>query len=357
MLGQVAVNPLNAVLNNPDVAMDAILALAQQYQVVPVLRAIGMALLALFALLEVYRLWLASDTAGLVVLGVKVIIVNAMIGPASPLLPLLQTVYGYFAQAGQSIVATAVGADLQQLSQLSQAFAVANHDWWWTLTHFMPIVFGELLALLYFLVLAILFALYTFAVIASRLFIVLSIVLVPLLFPLALWAPLAPQYLGKWVGTTVHAILLPVIGAIALVAALRMGALVPLQSLATCLQNNAAAFSCTGAAAGTFINGLIGSLAAIFLMFSLDGVVRSFIGAAEISTAGIIAARWAAGTPARIAGAVRAGMAARAAAAPQSTATSVIRETTTIGPAGAETTSRQRVFTVSTSRRIPQTEA
>jgi hypothetical protein len=345
-LAQTPFNPLTSVANNPNVAMDAILALAQQYGVVPALRGIGMALLALFALLEVYRLWIASDTGGLVVLGVKVIMVNYFIGPGSPILSMLQTVYGYFANAGQTIVGNAVAADYQQMQQISQIWNGTTQGWWWTLSHFVPILFANLLILLYFVVLAILFALYTFAVIASRLFIVLSIVLIPLVFPLALWAPLASSYIGKWVSTTVHAILLPLVGAIALVAAVRMGALTPLEDIANCLAQNSGLLGCTGQAAGALINGLIGSLAAIFLMFGLDGIVRSFVGGAEISTAGIIAARWAAGAPGRVAGAIQAAGKARDAAAPQ-----MIQRTTTDIDTGKM---KQEVIG---TRKIPQSEA
>ena len=346
VLAQAQFNPLTSVQNNPNVAMNAILALAQQYNVTPVLRDIGMALLALFALLEVYRLWIASDTGGLVVLGVKVIIVNYFIGPASPILDILQRVYGYFATAGQTIVATAVGADYNEINKIYGLFQGTGQSPWWGLTHIVPIIFGSLLMLMYFLVLAILFALYTFAVIASRLLIVLSIVLIPLVFPLALWAPLAQSYIGKWVSTTIHAILLPLVGAIALVAAVRMGVLAPLESIANCLSITSGIITCTGQSAGALINGLIGSLAAIFLMFGLDGIVRSFVGGAEISTAGIIAARWAAGAPGRVAGAMRAAGAARQAAAPQT----IQRETTNLDSGDVR---REKV----TTSKIPTTEA
>ena len=347
VVAQAQFNPLTSVANNPNVAMDAILALAQQYGVVPALRGIGMALLALFALLEVYRLWIASDTSGLVVLGVKVILVNYFIGSGSPVLSLLKTVYGYFAGAGQAIVANAIAADWLTIQQvLNTLGGGGTQPWWYTFTHIVPVLFGELLALLYFVVLAILFALYTFAVIASRLFVVLSIVLIPLIFPLALWAPLASSYIAKWIGTTVHAILLPLIGAIALVAAVRMGALAPLQDIANCLAQTSGVANCTGQAAGAFVNGLIGSLAAIFLMFGIDGIVRSFVGGAEISTAGIIAARWAAGAPGRVAGAVQAAGRARAAAAPQT----IQRETTNLDSGDVR---REKI----TTSKVPQTEA
>jgi hypothetical protein len=351
VLAQATSNPFTSVMNNPNVAMDAILALAQQYNVVPVLRGIGMALLALFALLEVYRLWIASDTGGLVVLGVKVIIVNYFISSASPILSILKTVYGYFAYAGQTIVSNALQADWTQVQNVLATLynTGGTQPWWWSLSHIVPIIFGDLLMLLYFLVLAILFALYTFAVLASRLFIVLSIVLIPLIFPLALWAPLAQSYIGKWVSTTIHAILLPLVGAIALVASVRMGALTPLQDIAACLHNTPTSpnpLDCIGSAGGSMISGLIGSLAAIFLMFGLDGIVRSFVGGAEISTAGIIAARWAAGAPGRVAGAMRAAGAARQAAAPQT----IQRETTNLDSGDVR---REKI----TTSKIPQTEA
>ena len=341
-------NPLTSVAANPNVALSAILALANQYNVTPVLRGIGMALLALLALLEVYRLWIASDTGGLVVLGVKVIIVNYFISPGSPVIEILRTVYGYFAKAGQAIVSNATTTDLNTIQQIGQIINGSGGpgNWVWVLTHFIPIIFGDLLVLLYFVVLAILFALYTFAVIASRLFIVLSIVLIPLIFPLALWAPLAQSYIGKWVSTTVHAILLPLIGAIALVAAVKMGVFVPLQQLAACMAASKDAFSCTGQSTSALINGMIGSLAAIFLMFGLDGIVRSFVGGAEISTAGIIAARWAAGAPGRVASALQAAERARAAAAPQT----VQRDTTNLDSGDVR---REKI----TTSKVPQTEA
>jgi hypothetical protein len=346
VFAQTQFNPLTSVANNPNVAISAILALAQQYNVTPALRGIGMALLALLALLEVYRLWIASDTSGLVVLGVKVILVNYFIGPNSPIIAMLRAVYGYFASAGQTIVGTAVAADWNQITQMINTISGPNHDLWWSISHFVPLLFGELLFLLYFLVLAILFALYTFAVIASRLFIVLSIVLVPLIFPLALWAPIASSYIAKWISTTVHAILLPLVGAIALVASVRMGAFTPLQDIATCLAQNSGLLGCTGQAAGALINGLIGSLAAIFLMFGLDGIVRSFVGGAEISTAGIIAARWAASAPGRVAGAMQAAGRAQAAAAPQT----IQRDTINLDSGDVR---REKI----TTSKVPQTEA
>jgi hypothetical protein len=170
--------------------------------------------------------------------------------------------------------------------------------------------------------------------------------LIPLIFPLVLWAPLAQSYIGKWVSTTIHAVLLPVIGAIALVAAVRMGALAPLQDLTTCLQAQSASTNCWAQATGALINGLIGSLAAIFLMFGLDGIVRSFVGGAEISTAGIIAARWAAGAPGRVAGTMQAAGRARAAAAPQT----VQRDTTNLDSGDVR---REQI----TTSKVPQTEA
>lgn len=277
-------NPLAPGQNNPNVAMDAILALATQYHVVGTLHIIGTALLGLFTVLELYRLWVASDLVGLPILGVKVIIVNTLIsvGPGSPVTTVLQTVYGYFAQAGQDIVANAVGGDLATITRALDAIGSSHKgDLWYWVTHgsaFFAWLEALFLLLVYLLVLALLFALYTFAVVSSRLFIVLSIVLIPIIFPLTLWTPLTHSYLGRWISSTVHAILLPLIGAIALVAGVHMGVFYPISQLATCVGHSQAALDCVGPLTGAFIEGLIGSFAAILLMMAVDGVVRSFIG-------------------------------------------------------------------------------
>lgn len=296
-------NPFAPAQNNPNVAMDAILALATQYHVLGTLHMIGVALLALFTLLELYRLWIAGDVQGLPILGVKVLIVNALIsvGPGSPVTTTLRTVYGYFAQAGQDLVAAAASVDASAILQALKDLVTtpATMDWWYWMTHWsivLALLEAVLFAVAYYIVLALLFALYTFAVVSSRLFIVLSIVLIPIIFPLTLWTPLTHSYLGRWVSSTVHALLLPLVGAIALVAGLRMGILYPLGQVATCAsqtQNAQAWLQCVSSLTGAFIEGLIGGLAAILLMIAVDGVVRSFIGGdIFVSTLGAMASRF-----------------------------------------------------------------
>lgn len=337
---------LNAV-TSPNTTVTVIMDLAKKNSIPQTLNHIGLAMLALFALLEVYRLWIASDTGGLVVLGVKVIIVNYFI-TTSQLDNLLLGIYKYFAGAGEYMLASEIQTDLNKLSYIYFVFQTGgSHGLLWAVEHFIPIMFGDFLMLLYILVAAILLALYVFAVVMSRLFIVLSIMLIPIVLPLTLWSLISHSFIGKWVSTTVHAILLPLIAALALIIALRLGALAPLETIANCIAAPGGnVFSCIGLAAGAFVGGLIASLAGIFLMFGLDGIVRSFVGGTEISAAGVMAFRMLAGTPGRMAQTARAAGAARQAAAPQT----IQRETTNIDSGDVR---REKI----TTSKIPQTEA
>src|SRR5579872_2730012 len=284
---------LNAIIN-PDYAATALIDLAQQYGIQTTLTHIGLALLALFALLELYNLWIRSDAGGLVVLGIKVIIVNYLITSTS-FTSLILTVYGYFAKAGEYIIASEVQTDLNKIWTIDKLFTGVGQSWTWGLTHFIPMLFGDMLMLVYLLLAAIMFALYVFAVILSRTFIALSILLIPIIFPLAIWGLISHTYIGKWVSTTIHAALLPLIAALALIMGLKLGALAPLQSISNCITQNPQAWTCIGVASGALVGGVISSIAAIFLMFGLDGIVRSFVGGTEISAAGVMAFRMAAG--------------------------------------------------------------
>jgi len=321
-LGQVGLlsNALQPFMADPDKAVAALEA-ALPAGFPGTLQTIGLALLGLFTLLELYRLWLGGGERELGWLAAKVAIVNFLI--TTPVLnQLVQNVYVPFALFGENLVTTAVQQQGAQFNQILGAYLSPNQDWFWVISHFSSIFFGNLILLIYIVALALLFGLYTFAIIASRLFIVLAVLLAPILFPMFLWRPMG-SFTAKWVSTTLHAVLLPLIGAIALVAGLDMGIMQPLQTVAACAQQNAAGglVLCLGTQAGATVSALIGAAAAVFLMFGLDGIVYAFLGSIEVSTAGLIAAR----TGAR--------MVARAAAPRAATAVQIVGQR---GPVSVE---------------------
>jgi hypothetical protein len=152
------------------------------------------------------------------------------------------------------------------------------------------------LLLLFQLVLGAVLGLFAFSVLASRVFVLISLLLAPVAFTMFLWRPMV-SFGAKWVSTALHAFLLPLIGAISLVAALELGLVQPIQDWAVCMQQSvgsveAGALACVGSMAGNFILAIVGGLVAIFLMLSVDHVVSSFLGAVEVTTAGLLAARW-----------------------------------------------------------------
>jgi len=323
-LGQVGLlsNALQPFMADPDKAVAALQA-ALPAGFPGTLRTIGLALLGLFTLLELYRLWLGGSERELGWLAAKVAIVNFLITTPA-LTQLVQNVYVPFALFGEQLVQAAVQQQGAQFNQILGAYLNPSQDWFWVLSHFSSIFFGNLILLIYIVALALLFGLYTFAVISSRLFIVLAVLLAPILFPMFLWRPMG-SFTAKWVSTSLHAVLLPLIGAIALVAGLDMGIMQPLQTVAACAQQNAAGdlVLCVGTQAGATVSALIGAAAAGSLMFGLDGIVHAFLGSLEVSTAGLIAAR----TGAR--------MVARAVAPPATTAVQIVGQRAPVAVEGA----------------------
>ena len=290
---------------SPDRAANALEQLVtDRYPIAPAIHAIGYALLVLFVLLEIYRMWVGGTERELAVLAAKVAIVGYMIGPSSPLAGIVRTVYGYAAQAGYAIVQGSAGTNYDAIvAALDKATTSAPGGTWWSL--FDPVTLGKylvgglmagMLLLLFQLVLGIVMGLFVFSVLASRVFVLISLLLAPVAFTMFLWRPMT-SFAARWISTALHAFLLPIIGAISLVAALELGLVQPIQDWAVCMQQSVGsaqtgAVACAGSMSGNFILAIVGGLVAVFLMLSVDHIVSSFLGAVEVTTAGLLAARW-----------------------------------------------------------------
>ncbi len=290
---------------NPDRAANALETLVtDQFPIAQAMHTLGYGLLMLFVLLEIYRTWVGGTERELAVLAAKVAIVGYLIGPSSPLASIMRIAYGYAAQAGYAIVQGSAGSQYDAINAaLTQATTTAPGGTWWSL--FDPVTLTKyligglmsgMLLLMFQLVLGAVLGLFAFSVLASRVFVLISLLLAPVAFTMFLWRPMT-SFAAKWVSTALHAFLLPLIGAISLVAALELGLVQPIQDWATCMQQSVGsvetgALACVGSMAGDFILAIVGGLVAIFLMLSVDHVVSSFLGAVEVTTAGLLAARW-----------------------------------------------------------------
>jgi hypothetical protein len=302
--------PSTPLFPDPDVLATHITTVVQRYNLGPLLTTIGYALLALFALLELYRLWMAQDAGGLPMLGIKILLVNYLIAPASPLKDMILNTYSFFAHLGEGVTANALSVQMQQIIN-SWAFGGAAPQgsvvwkglqafWHW----FQGTVSGggmgyPILFLIYLVAAAISYAVYVFLILMSRLWMELAILVIPILFPLFVWEPTSRSYMGKWVSATVHAILLPLIVGLSFTVAMDVGLLQPFTALNQCVSStfnpaDPASFvpgRCLPAVMESVISGLIGALVLFFFIVGSDRVVTSFVGAAEITTMGIMAAR------------------------------------------------------------------
>jgi len=290
---------------NPDRAANALEQLVtDRYPVAQAMHTIGYGLLALFVLLEIYRMWVGGTERELAVLAAKVAIVGYVIGPSSPLASIVRTVYGYAAQASYAIVQGSAKTQYDAIvTALNQATTSAPAGTWLSL--FDPVTLGKylvgglmagMLLLLFQLVLGIVMGLFVFSVLASRVFVLISLLLAPVAFTMFLWRPMT-SFAAKWITTALHAFLLPLIGAISLVAALELGLVQPVQDWAACMRQSVGsvqmgALACTGSMSGNFLLAIVGGLVAVFLMLSVDHIVSSFLGAVEVTAAGLLAARW-----------------------------------------------------------------
>jgi hypothetical protein len=308
-------NILNSFINPNDAAL-ALQALVKGANLYATFLRIGMALIALFAMLEIYRLWMrGGGLHDLFVLGIKIAILSYLLTPSvggrAPLEAVVMTAYGYFARLGQSIATTIGGQQFNDLWTTLNTLS-ANITLRGTGNFFQQIAaFGEILlsALmmmavfgLFLLVFMIVLAIYVFTVLASRMFLLASILLAPLLLPFVLWQPMG-SFISKWVSTTLHAFFLPVIGAVTLVVALSLGLVTPLKDWVQCVQaTTGPAYQCIGQQMSSFVTAIMGGLVAIFIMLSVDRVVSSFLGAAEVTATGLIAARWVSSSAGRVAG-------------------------------------------------------
>ena len=294
---------------NPNAAVNALQDLVRVSGIYGTFYAIGMALIALFTMIELYRIWLGGGERDLVWLAAKIAILSYLLsGTPAPLEVIVKTAYGYFATLGQAIAATGGGQQYQDLVTTLNTIAsksAPEGPWWQQLgaigQTFLNVLMMGAIFLLFLIVFIAVLAIYVFAVLASRVFVLLSILLAPLLLPLSLWRPMVNDVLFRWVRTTLHAFFLPVIGAVTLVVALKLGLVSPLEAWTACVKSAAGApYLCIGQQMASFVSAIMGGLVAVFLMLSVDSVVQSFLGAAEVTAAGLIAARWAVGAPKRI---------------------------------------------------------
>jgi len=306
---------------NPDQAAAQFEQLMQSLGLYGQFHVLGMALLALFALAEVYRIWVGGGERELGMLAVKIAVVAYLItGAPSPIEQLAKAAYRPFADLGNTIASQGGGQAYNDLlGLLGQSLGVGPQFGFFDVlgsilgnpSNLINAVMWALLWVLFMLVFAAVLALYVFAVLGSRIFLVIAILLAPLIFPMMLWRPVA-TFMSRWVGVVLHAMFMPLIGALTLYAALELGMLAPLQAWASCVAPGTPGSQCVGGMIGGVISAIIGGLVAIFLMLSVDRVVTGFIGAAEVTAAGIMAARWAAGAAGAPVRAMQAGSATRA---------------------------------------------
>ena len=288
-------------VTNPDAAAVALKDLVQQLGLYGVFHQIGWALIALFTMAELYRVWLGGGERDLVWLAAKVAMIGYLLsGSPAPLEVIVDGGYGYFAHLGYAIAAAVAGAQFNDLATILQSLnlAVPAGSIFQQMVAFGQVVVTLATALaiwlLFVLVFMIVLALYAFAVLGSRVFVVVSILLSPLLLPCMLWRP-TTGFVARWIATTLHAFLLPVIGAIALAAALWLGLAAPLKPWAECVKaasgRAVGAYACIGTQTGAFVTATIGGLVAVFIMASADAMARSYLGAVEVTTAGLLAGR------------------------------------------------------------------
>jgi len=315
---------LQSILNgvaNPDQAAAQFERLVASLGLYGDFHAVGMAALALFALAEVYRIWIGGGERELVMLAAKIAVVSYLItGSPSPIESLAKAAYRPFAELGITIASQGGGQAYQDLlTLLGQSLGVGPQFSFWDVmsavlgdpSNLLNVILWALMWIAFILVFAAVLALYLFAVLGSRIFILIAILFAPLLLPMMLWRPVA-GFVSRWIGVVLHAMFLPIIGAITLYAALELGMLVPLQSWATCVSPSSPGAQCVGGMIGGLIAAIIGGMVAVFLMLSVDRIVTGLIGAAEVTAAGILAARWAGGVVSAPGRAVRAAQTARA---------------------------------------------
>jgi len=298
---------------NPDLAALRFEQLMQSLGLYGQFHQLGMALLTLFALAEVYRIWFggAGGERELALLGVKIAVVAYLItGAPSPIEQLAKAAYRPFAELGNTIASQGGGQAYNDLlGLLGQSLGVGPQFGFFDVlgsilgnpSNLINAVMWALLWVLFLVVFAVVLALYVFAVLGSRIFLVIAILAAPLLLPMMLWRPVA-NFMSRWVGVVLHAMFMPLIGALTLYAALELGMLAPLQAWASCVAPGSPGTQCAGGMIGGVISAIIGGLVAVFLMLSVDRVVTGFLGAAEVTASGLLAARWAAsaaGAPVR----------------------------------------------------------
>jgi type IV secretory pathway VirB6-like protein len=300
---------------NPEDAANQLATLLASSNIIGALREIGVALLYLFALIEVYRLWFRGTGTDFAVLAAKVAIINVLItGPVLNNAAL--SLYMWTTRAAYSIAGQASASTATDLSNAFNVILAVPHPGGgpWGLVAAVSYIATNLASvfmmvgiyLLYLVVLALVLAIYSFALLGSAVIYSLAIALVPLLFPMFIW-PATANFGGRWVSTVLHAIFMPLIGAVMLYAALSLGLVAPVAQWAQCVANasnaSGAAVSCFGAGAGAFLKAIMGGMVAVLLMFSVDGVVSNFFPAVEVTTAGLIGAKFALGGARKAAGA------------------------------------------------------
>ena len=93
---------------NPDAAALAMKELLRETGLYGVFHQIGWALIALFAMAELWRVWLGGGERDLAMLAAKVAILSYLLsGSPAPLETIVDGAYGYFARVGAAIAAGA----------------------------------------------------------------------------------------------------------------------------------------------------------------------------------------------------------------------------------------------------------
>jgi len=289
---------------NPDTAATKIEQLMASLGLYQSFHTVGMAAIALFALTELYRIMFQGGERELAMLAGKIAVVAYLItGSPSPLEQLVKAAYHPFAEFGNLIATAGAGTAFNDLvtalnSILNAPVSGPGVPLWEVFASLGSSILNIALALglwfFFVIVFMIVLAIYVFTVLGSRVFVVIAIMVAPLILPFMLWRPVA-NFMSKWVGVVLHAFFMPVVGAITLTAALDLGIAAPIQEWAKCVTSappGTGAVHCIGTQTASLVVAIIGGLVAVFLMLSVDRVVTGFIGAAEVSASGLLAARW-----------------------------------------------------------------
>jgi type IV secretory pathway VirB6-like protein len=286
------------VIFNPLRAVDSLTSILRSVHAVSVTQSIGLAILYLFGLLELYRLWFEGRAFDFGVLAAKIAVVHYLI--TSPAINDAGTVLlAWTYHAGFQVAWSAFSSVGDQIRQVGGVIAGGHGPGtFWTilfgqLNYFLLIVAALISAAVYLFVIAFIFGVYIFAVVTSGVVYALAIVMAPILLPMALWPP-TRGFAANWVSTVLHAMFLPLVGGVLVYSAVNMGLLAPLSAWGNCAANSSSGtqiLTCLSAGIGNVLIAIMAGIASMLLMLSLDGLTKNFFPAAEVTGAALYMAK------------------------------------------------------------------